>query len=147
VQAVTPESHHDHQPSRPRQDRSPGNRPSSDRRSGLQRPGDGLLAPAGGSGGEPTRVAVAAGALAGIVEPIAELAAAILEPRLAEVIAAAIAAHHAPKLLDRRGLAHALNIGVDTVDRLRREGCPSLLVGDAPRFELDQVIQWLRGRA
>lgn len=49
-------------------------------------------------------------------------------------------------MLDRRGLAHALAVGVDTVDRLRRDGCPELTVGDSPRFELEQVIAWLRGR-
>jgi hypothetical protein len=49
-------------------------------------------------------------------------------------------------LLDRRGLAAALGVGVDTVDRLRREGCPELTVGDAPRFELAAVLEWIRSR-
>jgi len=48
--------------------------------------------------------------------------------------------------LDRRGLAEELGCGVDTVDRLRREGIPELLVGDAPRFELDRVIEHLRAK-
>jgi hypothetical protein len=34
----------------------------------------------------------------------------------------------------------------DTVDRLRREGLPEIAVGDAPRFELDACLGWLRGR-
>jgi hypothetical protein len=49
-------------------------------------------------------------------------------------------------LLDRRGLAQALDVGVDTVDRMRGEGMPELRVGDAPRFELERVLEWLRGR-
>lgn len=50
-------------------------------------------------------------------------------------------------LLDRRSLAEALGCGVDTIDRLRAEGCPSVRVGDVPRFELDRVLEWLRGRS
>lgn len=51
-----------------------------------------------------------------------------------------------PILLDRRGIAEALGVCVDVVDRLRREGCPELTVGDVPRFELDRVLAWLRAR-
>lgn len=65
-----------------------------------------------------------------------------------DAVVEAIGTEHgrAPALLDRRGLAHALAVGVDTIDRLRREGCPELTVGDAPRFELEAVLAWLRGR-
>ena len=51
-----------------------------------------------------------------------------------------------PALLDRRSLAQALLCSVDIVDRLRREGLPQLLVGDAPRFRLDAVLAWLEAR-
>lgn len=51
-----------------------------------------------------------------------------------------------PLLLDRSGLAQALGVGTSTVDRFRREGCPTLWVGDSPRFELEPCLAWLRGR-
>lgn len=51
-----------------------------------------------------------------------------------------------PALLDRRGLAAALGVGLDTLDKLRGQGCPELRVGEAPRFELAAVLSWLRSR-
>lgn len=51
-----------------------------------------------------------------------------------------------PPLLNRSELAHHLDVSVDTVDRLRREGCPELMVGDSPRYELDRVLEWLRNK-
>jgi hypothetical protein len=73
---------------------------------------------------------------------------------LAEHVAAAVIERlvpllerpQAPALLDRRGIAMALNCGLDTIDKLRAEGMPSLRVGDAPRFELEAVLRWLRER-
>jgi len=67
-----------------------------------------------------------------------------------DAVAEAIAEHvaePAPRLVDRRGLAQALGCCVDTVDRLRREGAPELTVGDAPRFEIDRVLEWIRTRS
>ncbi len=50
-------------------------------------------------------------------------------------------------LLDRAGLARALGVAVPTVDRMRQlPDFPELRVGDAPRFELPAVLEWLRGR-
>jgi hypothetical protein len=51
-----------------------------------------------------------------------------------------------PHLLDRRGLAEALGCCPDTVDKLRKEGLPTVWVVDSPRFELDRVLEWLRER-
>lgn len=51
-----------------------------------------------------------------------------------------------PALLDRNGLAQALGVATSTVDRFRREGCPTLWAGDSPRFELQDCLAWLRGR-
>lgn len=65
---------------------------------------------------------------------------------ITETVASAMSTSRSPALLDRRGLSEALGVGVDTVDRLRREGCPELIVGEAPRFELDKVTAWLRDR-
>lgn len=47
-------------------------------------------------------------------------------------------------LLDRSGIARALGVGTSTIDRLRRAGMPCLFLGDAPRFELEQCLAWLR---
>jgi hypothetical protein len=52
----------------------------------------------------------------------------------------------AEHLLDRRGLARALGCCVDVIDRLRREGAPELTLGDSPRFQLAEVLTWLRER-
>jgi hypothetical protein len=55
-------------------------------------------------------------------------------------------AQRGPALVDRNGLAQALNVSVSTVDRLRAEGAPTVWVADAPRFEPGAVIAWLRAR-
>lgn len=52
-----------------------------------------------------------------------------------------------PVLVDRSGLAHALSCSLSTIDRLRSEGCPQVLVGDSPRFRVAAVVQWLEARA
>lgn len=51
-----------------------------------------------------------------------------------------------PALLDRAGLAGALDVSTKTLDRLRSEGLPELTIGDAPRFELERCLEWLRAR-
>lgn len=49
-----------------------------------------------------------------------------------------------PALLDRVGLARALQCSPSHVDALRRRGMPTVRLGDAPRFELAQCLSWLR---
>lgn len=66
--------------------------------------------------------------------------------REAALEAAAGVAEPAMALLDRAGLARALDVGISTVDRLRREGMPALWLGDAPRLELAGCLKWLRAR-
>lgn len=51
-----------------------------------------------------------------------------------------------PALLDREQLAGALQISLGTLAKLRREGLPELIVGDSPRFDLGEVLAWLRDR-
>jgi hypothetical protein len=85
----------------------------------------------------PTSIIVQGATLDELVDRVAE--------RVVELTATSAPAAR-PVLLDRRGLAAALGVGVDTVDRLRREGAPELTIGDAPRFELDRVLEWVRGR-
>lgn len=80
------------------------------------------------------------GALAGqLAEPVAKI--------VVEQLAVAFAERPAPRLLDRRGLAQLLDVSLPTVDRLRAEGCPELRVAEAPRFEAERVLEWLRGRS
>lgn len=49
-----------------------------------------------------------------------------------------------PPLLDRGGLSHALGCSGSLVDKFRRRGMPFLRLGDSPRFELEQCLEWLR---
>lgn len=68
-----------------------------------------------------------------VVEAIADV------PRAASSLSA---------LLDRKALATALDVSPAAVDRLRNEpNFPELRIGDAPRFELDRVLEWLRARS
>jgi hypothetical protein len=53
-----------------------------------------------------------------------------------------------PVLLDKRSLAHALNISTATVDRLcRTQRIPFVTVGDVRRFDLACVLAALRDAA
>lgn len=52
-----------------------------------------------------------------------------------------------PVLVTRDGPAEALAVSVSSIDRLIREGCPRVRVGDAPRFSIPDVIAWLKARA
>jgi hypothetical protein len=53
----------------------------------------------------------------------------------------------APALLDRKALAGALSVSIAALDRMREEpSFPELRIGDAPRFELDRVLEWIRAR-
>lgn len=51
-----------------------------------------------------------------------------------------------PALLDRQGIASALGVSAGTVDKLRRDGLPCIMVGDSPRFETAACLEWLRAR-
>lgn len=82
--------------------------------------------------------------LALLAEPIADRLREILLPEIAEILREP--AESAPALLDRRQLASKLSICLDTLDKLRKAGLPEIRVGDAPRFELNIVLEWLRQR-
>ncbi|MBK8994614.1 MAG: hypothetical protein IPM35_02535 [Myxococcales bacterium] len=87
------------------------------------------------------------------VEPATMVVQLTLED-LAELVRGAVAdvladhgpAQPAPALVDRAGLARALSVSLSSVDRLLREGCPRVRIGDAPRFDVADVIAWLRAR-
>jgi excisionase family DNA binding protein len=51
------------------------------------------------------------------------------------------------RLLDRADLAEMLGCSLPTLDKLRSGGMPELRVGDAPRFEREAVLAWLRERS
>lgn len=53
-------------------------------------------------------------------------------------------APRAPLLLDREALAEALGCSSSLVDKLRRQGMPTLKFGESPRFELDRCLEWIR---
>jgi hypothetical protein len=74
-----------------------------------------------------------------------------LRELIADAVSAALADRGAepgaPALLDRVSLARALDIGCTTLDGLRREpDFPQVMVGDSPRFQLAEVIDWCRAR-
>lgn len=72
---------------------------------------------------------------------------ALVRTAVQEALAEQVDGALAPALLDRQGLGQALGCSLATVDRMRREaGFPELRVGDAARFELAEVLAWLRNR-
>lgn len=73
-------------------------------------------------------------------EELAELIRKAVDAALAEL------QEISPALLDRNGLAQRLGVSVGMIDRFRRDGCPVVWVGSAPRFELDAMLAFLRAR-
>jgi hypothetical protein len=111
-------------------------------RGGRQR----LLAGGGERSRGSPRISAPAGAFDALVGELAERVADVLEGRLEERLAG-LAERASPRLLDRRGLATALGVCADTVDKLRKEGLPTIMVVDSPRFDLEgDVLPWLKNR-
>lgn len=76
---------------------------------------------------------------------LAPEAAATLIERLADAVAERIGGVQAPPaLLDRSELARALGCSTASVDRLVRDGLPSVWLVESRRFELGAVLAWLR---
>lgn len=64
---------------------------------------------------------------------------------LAEVLAGAIPARQpAPALLTSDELAQQLRISRSKLDELAKEGLPFVRVGSTRRYELAEVLNWLR---
>lgn len=79
--------------------------------------------------------------------PALLLAPAELTELVAKAVAQALVEHDGrPALLDRSGLAKALTCSTTHVDALRRAGLPTIWLGDAPRFELSEVLSWIRSQ-
>jgi hypothetical protein len=79
----------------------------------------------------------------GLVLLTGEQLAALVKTAVCEALAE-LRDEPTPALLDRTGIARALGIGLTTVDRLRRDGLPCVLIGDSPRFEVNACVEWLR---
>jgi hypothetical protein len=80
-----------------------------------------------------------------LLEQVADRAVERAIERMSEIAPALPAGP--PPLLDRKGLAKALRVSVPTVDRLRREGLPTIYItSEAPRWRLEDAIGWLRER-
>lgn len=83
-------------------------------------------------------------------DPSVTLTRGQLRELVADAVTDALADHApaepAPVLVDRAGLARALSVSLSSVDRLLREGCPMIRIGDAPRFCVADVVAWLQAR-
>ncbi|MBK8996089.1 MAG: helix-turn-helix domain-containing protein [Myxococcales bacterium] len=93
-----------------------------------------------------TRAPVDPAAPTMVVQMTVEALRELVREVQAEVLADHGPAQPAPALLDRAGLARALSVSVSSVDRMIREGCPHVRIGDAPRFSVADVVAWLRAR-
>ena len=49
-------------------------------------------------------------------------------------------------VLNKEELAKELNISVPMVNKLMRQGMPRIKIGTAVRFELVEVVKWLKER-
>jgi hypothetical protein len=79
-----------------------------------------------------------------ITAAVREALAAELPAALAEALE--LAPPKAPELLTRERCARALGISTRSLDTLRGQGLPVVWVLDSPRFELGEVVAWLRDR-
>ena len=52
----------------------------------------------------------------------------------------------APLLIDKQILAHRLGVSAAHIDNLRKRGLPTVMVGEAVRFEPARVLTWLRSQ-
>jgi len=81
------------------------------------------------------------GALPNFVEGLVELIAA----RVVEQLQPANTAP-AQLLLTKQELARSWSCSVSTIDRLRTEGLPTVLIGESPRFHAATATAWLQTR-
>lgn len=63
-----------------------------------------------------------------------------------EEVMTSIATSPRPALLDTAELARELSTSEGTIRRQRKLGLPTVMLGDSPRFDLDEVLAWLRSR-
>lgn len=96
---------------------------------------------------KPADLRFTAGQIQDFVRAFASAIAECLEQIVTDRVVRTIESTRQPTLLDRVAIAEQLDISLPTLDRLRKEGCPFVMIGDAPRFEVDRVLEWLRSRA
>jgi hypothetical protein len=51
-----------------------------------------------------------------------------------------------PALVDRAELGRTLGVSPSTISRLARQGLPTVRVGEAPRYSVPDVLEWLQAR-
>jgi phage terminase Nu1 subunit (DNA packaging protein) len=49
-----------------------------------------------------------------------------------------------PQWFDRLELARAFKCSPSMIDKMRRQGMPCFRIGESPRFEMDQCLEWIR---
>lgn len=79
-------------------------------------------------------------------DPLSAAIRTVIRSELETTVAALAGAQTKPEFIDRHALAAELSTSVATVDRLCRAGMPFVRLGDARRFRLAEVAQWLDRR-
>jgi len=65
-----------------------------------------------------------------------------IEPLVADLLEG----RQSRRLLDSSELSQALGVSAAQVGKLVRDGCPHVMAGACRRYDLDEVIAWLRVR-
>jgi hypothetical protein len=78
---------------------------------------------------------------------LVQLTAAELRELVAEAVADVLGARandNAPALLTQEQLAEKLGVSTRSIFTLRRQGLPTVMVLESPRFELAAVVEWIK---
>lgn len=81
----------------------------------------------------------------GLVVVTPEELRSLISEAVADALTSSVAVN-APHVVDRAGLAAALGCSLATVDRLRAGGLPTIFVADAPRFDVAEILAYLKGK-
>lgn len=85
------------------------------------------------------------------LDPIAAALAEALRPVIREEIERALEEHAAgeplsPEMLTVEQICAVLQVSRATLHRLRREGLPTVMLGESPRFRKAHCLAWLEAR-
>lgn len=87
-------------------------------------------------------------------DPLQDALAGVLTPIVRNAVAEALetqqaphAAEPAPALLTAVQLCNQLQVSKQTLNRLVQLGLPRVFVLESPRYDLGEVIAWLRARS
>lgn len=80
-----------------------------------------------------------------------QMAVTLTREQLSALVSAAVtealSAHSTgPLLVDKQAMAQKLGCSAAHIDQLRKQGLPTILVGQAVRFEPSRVLEWLRAQ-